>query len=29
MRTARAKGAAEGRVLLKHVVRNALLPVVT
>jgi peptide/nickel transport system permease protein len=29
VRTARAKGASEGRVLFKHVLRNALLPVVT
>lgn len=29
VRTARAKGASESRVLLRHVLRNALLPVVT
>jgi len=29
VRTARAKGASEARVLRDHVVRNALLPVVT
>jgi peptide/nickel transport system permease protein len=29
VRTARAKGAGEGRVLVHHVLRNALLPVVT
>jgi peptide/nickel transport system permease protein len=29
VRTARAKGASEGRVVRKHVLRNALLPVVT
>ncbi len=29
MRTARAKGASEGRVLRRHILRNALLPVVT
>jgi peptide/nickel transport system permease protein len=29
VRTARAKGAPEGRVLRSHVLRNALLPVVT
>ncbi|CAN5569286.1 ABC transporter permease [soil metagenome] len=29
VRTARAKGAAEGRVLVRHVLRNALLPLVT
>ena len=29
VRTARAKGAAESRVLSKHVLRNAMLPVVT
>jgi len=29
VRTARAKGAAERRVLLRHALRNALLPVVT
>jgi peptide/nickel transport system permease protein len=29
VRTARAKGLSPGRVLRKHVVRNALLPVVT
>src|SRR5262249_8772916 len=28
-RTARAKGASEARVLLRHTVRNAVLPVVT
>ena len=29
VRTARAKGASEGRVLLRHTLRNALLPIVT
>ncbi len=29
VRTARAKGATEGRILRRHVLRNALLPVVT
>ena len=29
MRTARAKGAGESRVLLRHILRNALLPIVT
>ncbi|HKW46699.1 MAG TPA: ABC transporter permease [Gemmatimonadaceae bacterium] len=29
VRTARAKGLAEGRVVLKHALRNALLPVIT
>jgi len=29
VRTARAKGASEGRVLVQHVLRNSLLPVVT
>jgi peptide/nickel transport system permease protein len=29
VRTARAKGAGEGRVILRHAMRNALLPVVT
>lgn len=29
VRTARAKGAGEGRVLFRHILRNALLPVVT
>ncbi len=29
VRTARAKGLAEGRVLIRHVVRNSLIPVVT
>jgi peptide/nickel transport system permease protein len=29
VRTARAKGLAEGRIVFKHVVRNAILPVVT
>jgi peptide/nickel transport system permease protein len=29
VRTARAKGAPEGRVLVRHVLRNAMLPVVT
>ncbi|WP_312854332.1 ABC transporter permease [Paludibacterium denitrificans] len=29
VRTARAKGLAESRVMLKHVLRNALIPVVT
>lgn len=29
VRTARAKGAGEGRLMLHHIVRNALLPVVT
>ena len=29
VRTARAKGAGEGRVLLRHALRNALLPIVT
>ena len=29
MRTARAKGLAEGKVVGKHVLRNALIPVVT
>lgn len=29
VRTARAKGCSEGRVIVKHVLRNALLPVVT
>jgi peptide/nickel transport system permease protein len=29
VRTARAKGALEGRVLFRHVTRNALVPVVT
>jgi hypothetical protein len=29
VRTARAKGASEGRVLFSHVLRNAMLPVVT
>ena len=29
MRTARAKGVAEGRILRRHVLRNAILPVVT
>jgi ABC-type microcin C transport system permease subunit YejB len=29
VRTARAKGASEGHVLRSHVIRNALLPVVT
>ncbi len=29
IRTARAKGASEGRVILKHALRNALIPVVT
>ena len=29
VRTARAKGAPEGRILRRHVLRNALLPVIT
>ena len=29
VRTARARGASEGRILRRHVLRNALLPVVT
>lgn len=29
VRTARAKGAGEGRVIMRHVLRNALLPVIT
>ena len=29
MRTARAKGLPERRVILRHVVRNALIPIVT
>lgn len=29
VRTVRAKGASEGRILLRHVLRNALIPVVT
>ena len=29
MRTARAKGLREGRVVLRHALRNALIPVVT
>jgi peptide/nickel transport system permease protein len=29
VRTARAKGAGEGRVMLRHVLRNALIPILT
>lgn len=29
VRTARAKGATEGRVIIKHCLRNALIPIVT